>query len=118
MPKHVLNMLDAIKDNGGSDDIKALGAGVRELLVMVDEDRRLRRTMYKCMDEHLKDKTKHLSAEGGCKVIQDHLLDTESHTPKGIILRKGVIVYFVLSVGLITGIVQYIPELVRWLMAL
>ena len=98
MPKHVIKMLDAIKDNGGSDDIKALGAGVREALLMLDEDRRLRRAMYKCLDEHVRDK--------------------ELHTPKGILLRKGVIVYFTIAVGIITVIIVYIPEAVRWLFAL
>lgn len=98
MPKHVINMLDDLLENGANQDLKVLGAGLKETLQMLDEDRRLRSTMYKALDAHIK--------------------DAECHTPKGLLVRKDVIGWAVFIVVLITGIMQYVPELVAWLKAI
>ena len=112
MPKHVMHLIDDMLENGSDPDIKVLGAGLKETLSMLDEMGRYNRTMYKLIDDHVKDKSKHLSAEGGCPAMVHHITNKDLHTPKGILVRTKVIAWFVGIVIFISSIVSYAPELV------
>jgi hypothetical protein len=47
--------------------------------------------------------------------ICKHIEDKELHTPKGILVRTGVIVWAVAIVLIISTIVMYIPQAVEYL---
>jgi len=109
MPKHVKKMLNDLKNNGADDNIKAIGYALDCVLDILIEDRE-ETLRYRAEREK-----KELEYNGELK---SHTMDTESHTPKGILLRPKVVAYLVLSIGIITGIIQYVPTLIKWLMAL
>ena len=52
------------------------------------------------------------------KSATKHIEDKELHTPKGLLLRKNVIVLGVFVMFLVATIVMYIPEGIVWLKAL
>jgi len=95
--QHVRSMLDSIQDNGGTDDIKALGAGVREALKILDKQ-------SKRSDEQDR------LALVTLKSIEAHIKNDKCHTPKGLLVRSKVIAWCVFIVILISTIVMYIPE--------
>ena len=105
MPQHVKNMLDNIQDNGGTDDIKALGAGVREVLDILGEQ------------EERFDKQDRLMLTT-LKSIETHIKNEKCHTPKGILVRTKVIAWFVGLSALLCAIMMYAPELVKWIVSL
>ena len=109
MPKHVKRMLDDLQENGANADIKVIGVALDAVLDILQEDRE-EKIAYRTEREK-----KELEFQGE---VRRHLLDTEAHTPKGILLRKDVVLYFVLASGLVSVIVVYIPEAIKWLLAL
>lgn len=50
--------------------------------------------------------------------LTEHIKDKELHSPKGILVRNSVIVWMVGLVILISGIVQYAPELLKYITGL
>ena len=78
--QHVRSMLDSIQDNGGTDDIKALGAGVREALKILDEQ-------SKRSDEQDR------LALVTLKSIEAHIKNDKRHTPKGLLIRTRVVAW-------------------------
>lgn len=47
-------------------------------------------------------------------IITKHVTDDNCHTPRGILIRTGVISWFILIVIIISSIVIYIPDLLKW----
>jgi len=116
MPHHVIGMLDGIQNNGGTDDIKALGAGVREILTMIEEDREVR-TKKEIEDRKSRESIKECIVKATI-CLDKHIANTEIHTPKGIILRKSVIGWLVLAMVLVSGFMYYVPDLAKWIIGL
>ena len=109
MPEYVKKMLNDLKKNGAEEETKVIASALDAVIDILIENRK-ETILYRCEREK-----KELEFRGE---VRNHLLDTEAHTPKGILLRKDVVTYFIIGVGIITGIVYYIPELIKWLMAL
>ena len=50
--------------------------------------------------------------------FRKHIENNECHTPKGLLIRTGVIGWVVFLMFLVSTIVMYIPDGVAWLKAL
>ena len=92
MPKHVLEMLDGLIENGSSQDTRVLAEGVKASLKILSED-----------------------VVPEIKACRDHVNDTEIHTPKGLLLRAKVVGWFIFAVVIISTIVAYLPEKIAML---
>lgn len=99
MPQHTINLLEKLLENGGDEDTKVLGAGIKATLEHVSD---IQEDIGLAMD----------AVERLAKSMNDHVKNTECHTPKGIILRGPVITWAIFAMILISTIVAHAPELI------
>ena len=90
MPQHTINMLEELLANGGNEDNKILGAGIKATLEHVSDMQVDVAFVKSELIQHIADKESHVSAEfQDC--VKRHVRDKDQHTPKGILVRGNVI---------------------------
>ena len=105
MPQHVFNMLNGLLQNGGNEETKVLGEGIKATLEIVadtQEDIGLALDSINTVQD----------------LLNKHINNKDLHTPKGILVRGQVIAWFVLLMFIVSTIVMYIPDLIGWLKAI
>lgn len=94
MAQEIITLLDELLKNGTDSDTKVLGAAMKAML----------------------------GIQMGCKEdlakIKTHMEDKSLHTPKGLLVRNDVLKWMVGLTILISAIVQYVPDFIKWIVGL
>ena len=94
MPKHVIEMLDDLLEDGTDEDTKVLGAAMKASLGML------------------------IDCKESLRSVEIHVADKDLHTAKGLLVNGPVIKWFVFLSALTAGIITYMPDLIKWLAGL
>ena len=109
MPQHTINMLEELLENGGNEENKILGAGIKATLEHVADMQEDVAFVKSELVQHIKNNEIHVTKEfHDC--AKKHVLDKEQHTPKGILVRGIVIAWAVFIMIIVSTIVCYLPE--------
>ena len=86
-----INLLDKMISNGASPEMVAIGEGIKASIKV--------------------------SCNNNSKISQ-HIKDETVHTAKGIVFQKGVLKWIFGGIFIISALVQYVPDFVKWIIGL